>query len=45
MNRGYTIAEYRRKIVALRQRCPDMAITADCIVGFPGEDEEDFREP
>jgi tRNA-2-methylthio-N6-dimethylallyladenosine synthase len=43
MNRGYTIEEYRKKIALLRQRCPDMAITADCIVGFPGEGEEDFE--
>jgi tRNA-2-methylthio-N6-dimethylallyladenosine synthase len=27
----------------LRQRCKDIAITADCIVGFPGESEEDFE--
>jgi len=42
MNRGYTIEEYRRKISLLRERCRDIAITADCIVGFPGESEEDF---
>ena len=28
---------------ALKRRCRDIAVTADCIVGFPGEDEEDFR--
>ena len=43
MNRGYTIEEYRKRIVLLRERCPDMAITSDCIVGFPGEDDEDFE--
>jgi len=43
MNRGYTIEAYRQKIALLRQRCPDMAITSDCIVGFPGEGEEDFE--
>jgi len=42
MNRGYTRNEYRDKIAALRERRPDIAITADCIVGFPGEDERDF---
>ncbi|MBA4389703.1 MAG: tRNA (N6-isopentenyl adenosine(37)-C2)-methylthiotransferase MiaB [Syntrophus sp. (in: bacteria)] len=42
MNRGYTKNDYREKIAALRTRCKDMAITADCIVGFPGEDEKDF---
>jgi tRNA-2-methylthio-N6-dimethylallyladenosine synthase len=44
MNRGYTKTDYRDKITTLRGRCPDMAITADCIVGFPGEDEKDFLE-
>jgi tRNA-2-methylthio-N6-dimethylallyladenosine synthase len=44
MNRGYARTDYRNKIEALRERCPDMAITADCIVGFPGEDEKDFLE-
>ena len=44
MNRGYTKADYHDKIAALRERCPDIAITADCIVGFPGEDEKDFLE-
>jgi len=44
MNRGYTKTDYRDKILALRERCPEMAITADCIVGFPGEDEKDFLE-
>ena len=43
MNRGYTAEEYREKIEKLKHRCGDIAITADCIVGFPGEDEEDFR--
>ena len=27
----------------LKDRCPDIAITADCIVGFPGKKTEDFR--
>jgi tRNA-2-methylthio-N6-dimethylallyladenosine synthase len=44
MNRGYTKTDYRDKITALRERCPDIAITADCIVGFPGEDEQDFLD-
>jgi len=43
MNRGYTIEEYRKKIFLLRERCGDIAITADCIVGFPGEGDEDFE--
>jgi tRNA-2-methylthio-N6-dimethylallyladenosine synthase len=44
MNRGYTKTDYRNKIAALRERCPDIAITGDCIVGFPGEDEKDFLD-
>jgi tRNA-2-methylthio-N6-dimethylallyladenosine synthase len=43
MNRGYTREEYEEKIAKLKGRCADIAITADCIVGFPGEDEGDFR--
>ncbi len=42
MNRGYTGEEYRAKVARLRERCPGMSVTADCIVGFPGETEEDF---
>ncbi len=44
MNRGYTGAEYLAKIAALRQACPDIAITTDLIVGFPGETEADFNQ-
>lgn len=44
MNRGYTQADYLRKIEKLRHYRPDIAITADVMVGFPGEEEEDFRE-
>lgn len=44
MNRGYSAEEYLRKIRLLRERCPDIAVTADCIVGFPGEEDEDFEQ-
>lgn len=44
MNRGYTKDEYRNKIAALKARCSGIAITADCIVGFPGETEKDFLD-
>jgi tRNA-2-methylthio-N6-dimethylallyladenosine synthase len=44
MSRGYTGAEYRAKIGLLRNQCPQIAVTADCIVGFPQEDETDFEE-
>lgn len=43
MNRGYTAAEYMTKIEALRKRSSSIAITADCIVGFPGEEDADFQ--
>jgi tRNA-2-methylthio-N6-dimethylallyladenosine synthase len=44
MNRGYTIEAYMEKIDRLRSRRDDLSITADCIVGFPGEDDQDFEE-
>ena len=43
MNRNYRRAKYLRIIEALKSRVPDMAITTDIIVGFPGESDEDFR--
>ncbi|MCP3951209.1 MAG: tRNA (N6-isopentenyl adenosine(37)-C2)-methylthiotransferase MiaB [Desulfobacterales bacterium] len=42
MNRNYTRAQYLDKINQLREACPDIAITSDIIVGFPGETREDF---
>ncbi len=44
MNRGYTKKSYLEKIAGLRKACPSIAITADVIVGFPGEKEDDFEE-
>ena len=43
MKRGYTIEKYRRIIDTIRQYMPDAAISADAIVGFPGETEEQFQ--
>jgi tRNA-2-methylthio-N6-dimethylallyladenosine synthase len=42
MRRGYTAAQYMEKIHRLREEVRGVAITADMIVGFPGETEEDF---
>lgn len=43
MRRGYTGAEYLKKLVLLRAHRPDIALTADVIVGYPGETEADFE--
>ncbi|HMK35735.1 MAG TPA: tRNA (N6-isopentenyl adenosine(37)-C2)-methylthiotransferase MiaB [Desulfomonilaceae bacterium] len=43
MKRGYTREQYFDKIRLLRTWIPDVAVTADIIVGFPGETEEDFE--
>ncbi|VVE50680.1 (dimethylallyl)adenosine tRNA methylthiotransferase [Pandoraea iniqua] len=42
MKRGYTALEYKSIIRRLRQVRPDMSMSSDFIVGFPGETEEDF---
>jgi tRNA-2-methylthio-N6-dimethylallyladenosine synthase len=44
MNRRYTMDSYLLKVDALRRVSPDIAITSDMIVGFPGETEGDFDE-
>ena len=44
MNRGYTQSEYLKKAAIAREYMPDVVITSDVIVGFPGETEEDFEE-
>lgn len=43
MNRKYTRNTYLEKIAGLRAACPDIAITSDFIVGFPGETEFQFQ--
>ncbi|MBS0468228.1 MAG: tRNA (N6-isopentenyl adenosine(37)-C2)-methylthiotransferase MiaB [Proteobacteria bacterium] len=44
MKRGYTAMEYKSTIRKLRAIRPDMAMSSDFIVGFPGETEEDFQK-
>ncbi len=43
MNRRHTADDYRRVVDRLRAARPDLALSTDLIVGFPGETEEDFR--
>ncbi len=44
MNRKYTADEYRESLAYLRKFMPEVAVTTDVMVGFPGETEEDFEE-
>mgnify|MGYP002700630037 FL=1 len=44
MKRGHTVLEYKSKIRKLRKLRPDISISSDFIVGFPGETEADFEQ-
>lgn len=44
MRRKYDIAEYKRVVNDLREEIPDVSITTDVIVGFPGETQEEFDQ-
>jgi tRNA-2-methylthio-N6-dimethylallyladenosine synthase len=44
MRRGYTAADYRDLISRIREAVPDIALTTDVIVGFPGETEAEFLD-
>ncbi len=44
MNRRYTREQYLEKVAALRQRIPNIVLTSDVIVGFPGETTEEFED-
>ncbi|MCG0274760.1 MAG: tRNA (N(6)-L-threonylcarbamoyladenosine(37)-C(2))-methylthiotransferase MtaB [Thermosediminibacteraceae bacterium] len=44
MNRRYTAAEFEERIKLIRDIMPDVGITTDVIVGFPGETDEDFAK-
>ena len=43
MRRGYTAERFMEKLAAARAAIPDLAVTTDIIVGFPGETDEDFE--
>jgi len=43
MRRAYTVDSYRDKVAALRRQCPEIALSTDIIVGFPGETDADFE--
>jgi tRNA-2-methylthio-N6-dimethylallyladenosine synthase len=44
MNRGYSREQYLELVAELREAVPDLALSTDLIVGFPGETEEDFLD-
>ena len=44
MRRGYKVEDYLRIIKEAREIVPDITITTDIIVGYPGEEEDDFRK-
>ena len=44
MNRGYTAAQYLEKVAMARRYMPDLVLTTDIIVGFPGETDAEFDE-
>lgn len=44
MNRGYTAEHYRELIAYARSKMPEITLSSDIIVGFPGETEEDFEK-
>jgi len=44
MNRSYTIAQYKNLVKKIRKKIPNIALSTDVIVGFPGETKKQFEE-
>jgi tRNA-2-methylthio-N6-dimethylallyladenosine synthase len=44
MKRGHTTLEYKQKIRKLREARPDISLSSDFIIGFPGETDKDFEQ-
>ena len=44
MRRKYTMAHFSERLTKVHQALPDLAVTSDVIVGFPGESEDEFQE-
>ena len=44
MRRGYSVAQFRNRVDKVRSLWPDVSISTDVIVGFPGESESDFQD-
>ena len=44
MKRSYSLEQYRRTIELIKERIPEVAITTDIMVGFPGESDEEFEQ-
>ncbi len=44
MRRGYTVEDYRKLVEIIRSYMPDISLSTDVIVGFPGESDADFEE-
>ena len=44
MNRRYTREKYLERVAAIREKVPDISLTTDLIVGYPGETEDEFKD-